>query len=86
MLDECDNAGVLHLDWELISFTLKEKFSEEEFKSLFSEKITYISSDKVLINRFITYQDNYNNPTMRKHIEKLLRSHGIWERYQRGDF
>jgi hypothetical protein len=91
LLDECDNAGVIYLDWELISFILKEEFGflpidHIEFKKLFSDKIVYLADDKIIIKNFITYQDNLNNPNMRKHIEKLMRSHGIFDDYNNENF
>jgi len=86
LLDECDNAGVIHLDWEIIAFTLNEAFLKAEFDSLLGDKFSYISDDKIIIKKFMTYQDNYNSPMMRKHIEKLLRSHGILEAFEKGKF
>ena len=86
LLDECDNAGVIHLDWEIISFTLKETFDPKEFDSLFIDKFHYIAQDKIIIRKFLMAQDNLDSPMMRKHVEKVLRSHGIWERYREGKF
>lgn len=86
ILDECDNAGVMHLDWEIIGFVLKEKFSVEDFNKFFKEKICFIGEDKIIVRKFMLYQDNYDSPMMRKHVEKVLRSHGIWNEYKDGKF
>lgn len=93
ILDSCDNAGVMHLDFELINFVLKENFSLEEFTQIFSSKVIFLSHDKIIIKNFIRYQQgsNKNSSTMAKHIEKLIENHGIqrviienglWEGYR----
>lgn len=93
ILDACDNAGVLHLDFELINFVLKENFTLQEFKEVFSSKVIFLSEDKIIIRGFIRYQQgsNKNGGTMAKHIEKLIETHGIekviiqnnlWEGYR----
>lgn len=86
ILDECDNAGVMHLDFELISFSLKEHFSLDEFSQYLGEKVHFLATDKIIIRNFVTYQQNDNNALMLKHVDKLLRSHKILEDYKSGKF
>lgn len=86
ILDECDNAGVMHLDWEIINFTLREKFTSADFNKHFAEKVCYIGEDKIIVRKFMLYQDNYDSPMMRKHVEKLLKGHGIFEDFKDGKF
>lgn len=89
LLDECDNAGVIHIDFEILSFLLKEDFNQIEFDSFFGEKITYISENKIIINNYIRFQNgdisSDKNP-MARHINKELNRHGILEKYRNGDF
>lgn len=93
MLDTCDNAGVMHIDFELFNFSLKEEFFESEFKDHFKEKIVYIAPDKIIIKNYIRYQhgSNANEGTMAKHVKKVIDTHGIgnlvrnqniWEGYR----
>lgn len=84
MLDSCDNLGVMHLDFELISFILKEEFLLEDFKKNFEEKLHFIAPDKIIIKGFVAYQQHKNNAMMKKHIEKLIDSHRIRELYENG--
>lgn len=79
MLDACDNAGVMHIDFELIGFTLKEEFDLKEFKEVFNGKIEFIAEDKILIKNFIFHQQGNlkENTTMSKNIAKLLERHKI---------
>jgi hypothetical protein len=89
MLDECDNAGVIHLDLDLISFLLGESFSREEFNQHLGSKISYIGEEKIIINSFIKFQNgDVSNSThpMSKHILKELERHGILNRFKNGDF
>lgn len=86
MLDSCDNAGVMHIDIELMEFILKEKIIIEEIKSYFEKKIIFFKEDKIIIRNFMKYQNNHNSPLMKKHIDKLLDVHGIADMHKNGEF
>lgn len=85
LLDNCDNVGVMHLDFELISFSLKEEIDSEEFKKHFSQKLVFLAEDKIFIKSFLGYQHNLNNPKMKSHIDKLLLAHKIKEKFDSGE-
>lgn len=89
LLDNCDNAGVIHVDLEVFGFFLKEQFCLDEFKAQFSEKITFISDDKIIINNFIKFQNGdilSSSHPMSKHIAKELERHGLLHRFKKGEF
>lgn len=86
MIDECDNAGVMHLDIDLISFVLKEEIKIEEVKLYLQKQIVFIAPDKIVIKNFITHQKNKNNVTMQKNIAKLIEKHGLVDRFYNGEF
>lgn len=88
LLDNCDHAGVMHLDPEFLRFYLGEDFSLEEIRSRFQEKIIFVSEDKIIIKNFIRFQQPRLslNGNMRKHIENCLLRHNLLDRYHSGEF
>lgn len=86
ILDECDNVGVLHIDPELISYTIKIDISVQGMRDHLSDKISFLSNDKVIVKNFMSYQNNLNSPRMQKHLDGLLVSHRIKERFESGEF
>lgn len=89
ILDNCDCAGVMSLDIDLIGFILGEQFSPEEIKSTFAERLTFISQDKIVVKNFIAFQNgdiNDSKSTIAKSIRTNLHAHGLWDRYCKGDF
>lgn len=86
MIDECDNAGVMHLDIDLIAFVLKEEIKIEEIKHYFEKQIVFVAPDKIVIKNYIAHQKNKNNTTMQKNIAKLIEKHCLADRFSRGEF
>ena len=89
LLDNCDNAGVIHVDLDVFKFFLKEKFCLDELKKHFVEKITFLAKDKIIINSFIGFQNGEilaSSHPMSKHITKELTRHGLLDRYKNGEF
>lgn len=73
MLDRCDHAGVLELDFESMSFFVGENIEEEQFLSIFSGKIKQISASKIFIVDFIEFQYGVLNPDNRVHKSVISR-------------
>ncbi len=86
LLDECDNAGIMYLDLDLLSFTLGETYSLDEFMTHLGHTVVFVATDKIVMRGFIGYQRNDNNVTMRKHIHNLFGSNNLLDRYNNGDF
>lgn len=86
MLDNCDNAGVMHIDFEAISFLIKEEYELDSFKEYLGKQVVFLADDKVIIKSFIVHQKNKGNQYMEKNISKLLDKHGVLDRYKNGEF
>lgn len=89
MLDNCDCAGVMHLDIELISFVLSEQFSLDEIRSFFQERIKFVAEDKVVIKNFIGFQNGDitdSKSSIAKSVRTTLNAHGLWARYVKEEF
>lgn len=89
ILDNCDCSGVMHLDLEVIGFLLSEEFLLSEVKEIFSSKITFVSSEKIIVNNFIAFQNgdiSDSKSPMARSICTALNSHGLLEKYRKGDF
>lgn len=81
MLDHCDNAGVIEVDWELASFQIGEEVEESDLES-FGERIESIHGSKLWICGFIEFQCGELKESCRPHqaVIKLLHSHKLSER------
>lgn len=89
ILDNCDCAGVMHLDLGLIGFILGDAFTLEEVQSVFKERICFLADDKIIVRNFIAFQNgdiNDSKSSIAKSIKNNLNSHGIWDRYCKGEF
>lgn len=73
MLDRCDHAGILEIDFESMSFFVGENIDEEQFLNIFSDKIKQISSSKIFITDFIEFQYGVLNPDNRVHKSVISR-------------
>jgi hypothetical protein len=89
ILDNCDNAGVIRVDLDLIGFTLGNTFTREEIESEFEERLVFISEDKIMIRNYIAFQNGdvfKSESRIAGSIRSTLNSHGLLERYRRGEF
>lgn len=86
ILDECDNAGVLHMDLERFSFVLKEEFTLEEIKTNIGDKLHFFK-DKIAVIGFINFQCGQilsSSCHPHKKIMELLVKHGLKEKFDNG--
>lgn len=85
LLDECDNAGVLHLDLERFSFVLGRSYAIEEIREHLGDKLHFFK-DKVAIKGFIRFQCGELTPSSPPHrkVFELLRKHDLTSEYERG--
>jgi hypothetical protein len=56
LLDHCDNAGLWKINMKNLNFFCSTNISVEELLSLFNKRLTQISTDVCLINKFCIYQ------------------------------
>lgn len=84
LLDECDNAGVIHFDLERFEFILKRKYSLEEIKEHLSDKLHFFK-DKVAIKNFVRFQCGELTPSSHPHrkVLELLRKHDLTDQYDK---
>ncbi len=91
MLDSCDCAGVMHLDFQLISVQLGEEYNADEFKQVLGERVVFLNDncDKIIIKNLIAflYGDmNSSTSSMARTVKSYLSNHGLLERYLTGEF
>lgn len=89
ILDNCDCAGVMHIDLELVGFFLGEEFSLPEVRDAFKERLCFISDDKIVVRNYVAFQNGDiadSKSSIAKSIRSNLHSHGIWDRYCKGEF
>ncbi len=84
LLDECDHAGIWHIEMEIAEVRLGVKLSLEKIRGLFKERVVeFDGGTKLFIPDFIDFQYGELNPKNKVHksvIEKLkkynLKGHG----------
>jgi hypothetical protein len=89
ILDNCDAAGVMNLDLDVIGFLLGDDFSLEEVKPAFEKRIIFLSDDKVIVRNYIAFQNGDvtdSKSNIAKSVISTLNSHGLLDRYKRGEF
>lgn len=84
LLDECDNAGVIHLDLERFEFVLKRKFTIEDIQKHLGEKLHFFK-DKLVIKNFIRFQCGELSLSSHPHrkVLELLRRHDLTDQYEK---
>jgi hypothetical protein len=84
LLDECDNAGVVHIDLERFGFILKRSFTIEEIKENLGDKLHFFGSDKLVIKNFVRFQCGELNDKSHPHrrVRQLLHKHGLTDLYE----
>lgn len=89
LLDNCDSAGIVCIDLDLIGYTLNNKFPMEEVKSSLKEKVVFLSPKKIIIRNYIAFQNGDifdSNSNIAKSVRAMLQTHGLLDRYKNGDF
>lgn len=81
LLDTCDNAGIYKRNIKLLNYYCNTNVSAEDILKVFNKRVTQITEDKWLINKFCVYQygndflESTNKAVMAAH--KVLEQHGI---------
>ena len=86
ILDECDNAGILHLDLDRFSFALKEDFTIEEIQSALGDKL-YFFKDKIAVIKFVAFQCGALSAHCHPHkkVLELIIKHGLKDKFDAGE-
>lgn len=87
LLDECDNAGVVHMDFERFEFILKRSLTLEEIKENLGDKLHFFGGDKVAIKGFINFQCGVLTERCHPHkkVFQLLHKHGLTDVFHSGE-
>lgn len=74
LLDTCDHAGVYKRNIKLLNFNCNTNVTEEDLLKHFEKRLTIISDDKWVINKFCTFQygDNFLNGKPNKAIQSAI--------------
>ena len=89
LLDNCDAAGVIRIDLDLVGYTLGHSFSKAEVESALMGKVVFLAEDKLIIRNYIAFQNGDVTSSESKiagSIRSALNSHGLLERYKKGEF
>lgn len=89
LLDNCDSAGVIRVDLELVGFTLGHSFSKAEIETGLAGKVVFVEDDKIVIRNYIAFQNGdvtNSESKIAASIRSTLNSHGLLQRYKQGDF
>lgn len=72
LLDECDHAGIWHVEFDLATVRLGVKLSTEKARGLFNNRVVaFDNGTKWFIPDFITFQYGKLNPANRAHKSVL---------------
>lgn len=71
MLSECSIAGILEFDFDIMSLYIGEKITQSDLE-LFSDKLVYLTEDKIFIPNFIKFQQKELNPSNPAHKNIIL--------------
>lgn len=56
LLDNCDNAGIIKRNIKLLNYYCNTNVSTDDILNIFKDRVTPISDDKWIINKFCVYQ------------------------------
>lgn len=73
MVDRCDHAGVLEIDFDSMSFFVGEIVVIEDIETHFLDQIEIVSDTKIIITAFIDFQYGELNPENRVHKSVISR-------------
>ena len=81
LLSKCDHAGILKIDFELMTFCVGEEIKEDEFYQLFKNKFNIIKKDKIFISSFIEFQYGILKENNRAHLSviNILKKEGLYK-------
>lgn len=87
--ENCDHAGILYFDEELISFYLGEKVNIEEIRQHLSRQVVVIDSNKIVIKDFIYVCQgdiSKSKSNVAKAIITQMKKHHLYDRFMVGEF
>jgi hypothetical protein len=78
MVDNCDQAGVIDIDWELASFQIGAKVSEKDLAS-FDRQVSRLANGKLWISSFVKFQYGVISRDCKPHtpVFKAIERHSI---------
>tara|TARA_R110000782_G_C14534468_1_gene382886 strand:+ start:39 stop:527 length:489 start_codon:yes stop_codon:yes gene_type:complete len=56
LLDDCDNAGIWQCNMRMLNFNCNTTFNKSDIEEEFKERLSMISKDKFIINKFCEFQ------------------------------
>jgi hypothetical protein len=89
LLDNCDNAGVIRVDLELVGYTLRNEFTRDEIENDFGKRLVFVADDKIVIRNYIAFQNGDvldSQSRIASSVRSTLNSHGLLDRYKKGEF
>jgi len=77
-VDNCDQAGVIDIDWELASFQIGAKVSDKDLNA-FERQVSWLDSGKLWICSFVRFQYGVISRDCKPHapVFKALERHSI---------
>jgi hypothetical protein len=78
LCDNCDHAGVLNPDWELIGFQIGSTVNEKSLEA-FGDRIEYINSESLRIKAFVQFQYGRLSEDCKPHapVFAAIKRHGL---------
>lgn len=79
LTDNCDQAGVIDIDWELASFQIGAKVKADDLTSAFSKQVYALPCGKWIVLRFVEFQYGTPSRCCKPHarIFDALERHGL---------
>lgn len=78
LLDGCDHAGIWKVNFKIASFYVGEHLEPSEVKRILSGRLTIISDEYWMINKFIDFQyGGVKNDSVGQSVQNILLSHNI---------
>lgn len=79
LTDNCDQAGVIDIDWELASFQIGAKVKADDLTSAFGKQVYALPCGKWIVLRFVEFQYGTPSRSCKPHarIFDALERHGI---------
>lgn len=86
ILDNCDNSGVIDIDFELASFCIGEEITNDEAMKHISKQIHTFNKTKWFVKDFIDFQFGELSEACKphKHVIDLMKKHSLWKGYSKG--
>jgi len=77
LLDTCDNAGIYKRNIKLLNYYCNTNVSADDILSVFKKRVTQLTDDKWLINKFCVYQ--YGTDFLESTNKAVIAAHKVLE-------